>query len=111
MANGYLVGQTIVTAADEKKSTNIFDKKQVIKVGITGCPGSKFLLNSTDDRNKITLNKYGVYELDVSDVGFLTSCYVTDLGTYTKEDNDPVTPPIYIDYVYYKTSLSGGADA
>lgn len=110
MANGYLVGQTIVEN-EYNPSENIFANKQVIKVGISGYPGSTFTLNSVDSANAITLNKYGIYELDVSDVGFLTSCYVKSLGSYHDNNNNEITPPMYIDYIYYNTNTRGGVSA
>ena len=109
MANGYLINQTIITKDNLGQSKNIFSNKQVIKVGVSGYPGSTFIINSIDENNCITLNKYGIYELDVSDVGYLTSFIVNSLASYVDEEGVSITPPMYIDYVYYNTQTEGGS--
>lgn len=77
---------------------NIFDNyKSITQLGIQAPSGVKFKLNKSN--NWITMGKTGIYELDLTGMGFISAIRfnLNDLGIYV--DND-VNAKILIDIIY-----------
>ena len=87
MSTGYKIDQKSINS--NTSSSNIFEGMSVIKLGIQGPPGFQFSLNNGD---LITLGKYGIYELDLMGIGYITNFTwkETSIGNHT----------VYVDYVY-----------
>lgn len=90
-----VIGQQIINN-NTQQGINLFQNLQVTKVGIQGPPGTQFTFTKG---NSITLGQYGIYELDISEVGFLT---------YLEIEHRVSDKPIYIDYIYYQNENTGG---
>ena len=85
--SNYKIGQIIIKSASEK---NQLENKLVTKLGVQGTPGATFQINGGND---ITLGQYGIYELDVTGLGYLISFVVTSL---------PADGHLCLDYVCYE---------
>lgn len=83
------IGQHYYTSANSEP--NIWENKKIIKVGVQGAPGAQFVINNTSDGPLITLGSTGIYELDVTDIGVLTSFFCVNLNE---------GPGMYVDYIY-----------
>lgn len=66
----------------------------VTKIGIQGQPGTCFTINGGN--NFITIGKYGIYELDLSNLGGVITSLVFPVVGETNQFN----PPIIVDIVY-----------
>lgn len=69
-------------------------KNSVTHLGIQASPGTTFFLNRCD--NPISIGKTGIYELDVTGYGYITSIIFTEtsLGV-VNEDNGIIIDLIY----------------
>lgn len=77
---------------------NIFDNyKSITQLGIQAPPGVKFKLNKSN--NWITMGKTGIYELDLTDMGFISAIRfsLNDLDIYVDKNNNA---KILIDIIY-----------
>ncbi len=72
------------------ENKEVFSRVQVTKLGIQGPPGTLFTLNGG---SKIQLNQYGVYEIDLTGLGFITIMVITS-GPDISE-----AMPLYVDFV------------
>ena len=73
----------------------VFSDLKVIKLGIQGPPGMQFYFNN-QDTSQITMNNYGIYELDLENIGYISSLNISRL---------PTGQTVYVDYV---TEEAGG---
>ena len=93
--SNYKIEQIIINKLNSSswnEGQNLLENKLVTKLGVQGTPGAIFRIN---DGNDITLGQYGIYELDVTGLGYLISFVVISLP----EDN---TSHLYLDYVCYE---------
>ena len=60
------------------KDTNILENFRAVKIGICAPAGTKFYLNGG---SAIEVNPYGIYELDVSEYGYLISLHFDKLDS------------------------------
>ena len=82
-----LIGQIKVQKAS---NNNILAKyAPIIRLGLQGPPGTKFKINNSDE---ITMNEYGVYELDLTNTG----AYINSLEIISINENKQVL----IDIIY-----------
>lgn len=91
--SNYKIEQIIINKLNSSswnKGQNLLENKLVTKLGIQGTPGAIFRINGG---NTITLGQYGIYELDVTGLGYLISFIVTSL---------PEDGHLYLDYVCYE---------
>lgn len=75
----------------EPTNSNIFDGYSVIKVGIQAQPGTLFKLQGS--ATNIEIGPYGIYELDVTGLGYLDNLKILSSAS---EDN-----PVLVDIVGY----------
>lgn len=75
---------------DDSNKKNYFP---VIKLGIQGAPGVKFSLN---DGGNIEIGRYGIYELDLTNLGGL----ITSIVFPDDEVNEKYKANIIVDIVY-----------
>ena len=94
------IGQKSKNIGDLKNNDwNVFSGLQVVKIGIQAPPGIEFSFNG-NDATKITMSNYGIYELDLEELGYITSL---DFYRFSGESSGFNT--IYVDYV----TQDGGA--
>ena len=77
---------------------NIFNNyKSITQIGIQAPPGVKFYLNKSS--NPITIGKTGIYELDLTGMGFISAIRFSspELATFIDADN---TARLLIDIIY-----------
>ena len=97
-----------------KKNKNILEGKLVIKIGIQGPAGTKFTLNNGSN---IEIGAYGIYELDITGLGYITDMRLISLPNDNNNDGDssePVArdakveedkPILYVDYISYESEV------
>ena len=91
------IGQHYYTAANMNEP-NIWENKKIIKVGVQGEPGAQFVINNISTGQSITLGSTGIYELDVTDIGVLTSFFCVNLNEGSG---------MYVDYIYEEAEGDG----
>lgn len=72
----------------------------ITKIGIWGPSGTSFKLN---DGSIIELGAYGIYELDLTNIGYITKMTLHTIGEPNREGE---TPTVYIDFVYHREDLN-----
>ena len=85
------IGQAYIT---NNNSNNIFEGKQVVKLGVQGAENATFFINSSDTRDIITLGATGIYELDLTNIGVITVFKTGDLQG----------KGLLVDYIYNTSS-------
>lgn len=96
----YGIKQYVFSSKNIPPSGNILESDKVIRLGIQTMPGVKFLINSDDKESaKIQIGRTGIYQIDLSSLGYITSLIIDSDSINTVKENY-----CYIDIIYEKAS-------
>lgn len=82
---------------DKLVNGNLFENIKVFRLGIMGPEGLAFILNESD--NEIVINEFGIYSLDLKDMGWIEKIKFTNLDDYFSSEK---LNKLYIDIIYNK---------
>lgn len=94
----------IVNTSYEKLTSNCLEGHNVVKLGIQGPPGLTFWVNSEHEANPTQpaiIGLTGVYELDLSDLTYISSLQFTTTGLNLIDQNNNLS--LIIDFIYEET--------